>query len=90
MTIFGYILLFMLGDVTAYLPTGNMTANENWPMEGVTVACDEPNGVVVFPVIAVCDDKIGSGSDLDLYVTDGDWAWDWGRRALPILTIRKE
>lgn len=78
-------------DVTAYCATGNPTASGVWPQVGMAATLDRgvPFGTrLEVPGVGTVTvtDRIGWGSDLDLYLGAGaacqDAADRWGRRRL--------
>lgn len=83
-------------DVTAYCSTGNRTASGVWPGPGMAATLDRsiPFGtrlrVPGFGVVTVTD-RVGHGSDLDLYLGSSPAcaraARAWGRRHLVVEEI---
>lgn len=83
-------------DVTAYCGTGHRTASGSWPQPGDAATLDRriPFGTLLdIPGVGrvVVTDRIGTGSDVDLYMGGPDCARradTWGRRHLPVTVIR--
>lgn len=81
-------------DVTAYCATGNNTASGVPPEIGMAAGNRWPFGTVLdvpgYGRVTITD-RIGHGSDLDLYMGDGqaclDKANGWGRRHLAVTII---
>ena len=78
-------------DVTAYCYTGNHTASGVWPREGQAASNKHPFGtrlrVPGWGLVEVTD-RIGWGSDLDLYMNSCAAARAWGRRHLRVEVLR--
>jgi 3D (Asp-Asp-Asp) domain-containing protein len=85
-----------LWDVTAYCATGHKTASGRWPVVGMAATLSRriPFGtrlrVPGFGVVTVTD-RIGHGSELDLYMGSGPAcdraARQWGRRHLTVVEV---
>lgn len=78
-------------DVTAYCHTGNPTASGVWPREGMAAGNRWPFGTVLrvpgWGQVTITD-RIGMGSDLDLYMGSCSKARRWGRKHLPVEVLR--
>ena len=83
-------------SVTAYCATGNRTASGAWPRIGMAATLDRsiPFGTrLSVPGVGVVTvtDRIGHGSDLDLYLGTGtaceNAARAWGRRRLTVEVV---
>lgn len=81
-------------DVTAYCATGNNTASGVPPEIGMAAGNRWPFGTVLdvpgYGRVTITD-RIGSGSDLDLYMGSGqacdEKANSWGRRHLAVTLV---
>lgn len=73
-------------DVTSYCETGNRTASGVWPRYGMAASNLFPFGtrlrVPGWPVVVTITDRIGWGSQLDLFSPSCRGAVQWGRRSL--------
>lgn len=83
------LLLAVPAEVTAYTHTGDRTASGRWPEVGVTAACrrDVPLGTwVLIETVGPrrCDDRIGRGTDFDVFVDTRQEAIRFGRREVRV------
>lgn len=81
-------------DVTAYCATGHRTASGMWPRIGMAAGNRWPFGTVLRIAglgQVVVEDRIGWGSDVDLYYGDGadcaSRASEFGRRRLLVTVV---
>lgn len=78
-------------EVTAYCHTGNRTASGVWPREGMAASNAHPFGarlgVPGWGVVTITD-RIGWGSQLDLFMTSRAACLQFGRRLLHVREIR--
>lgn len=78
-------------DVTAYCPTGHRTASGAWPRPGMAAGNRWPFGTVLDVEgvgRVVVTDRIGHGSELDLYMPSCAAAIRFGRRHLRVVEVR--
>jgi 3D (Asp-Asp-Asp) domain-containing protein len=74
-------------DVTAYCHTGNRTASGVWPRPGMAAGNQWPFGTrlrVEHVGVVTVTDRIGWGSELDLYMSSCTKARQFGRRHLKV------
>lgn len=78
-------------DVTAYCYTGHRTASGLWPREGMAAGNRWPFGTrlrVEHIGVVTVTDRIGWGSDLDLYMSSCAAARRFGRQHLTVEVVR--
>lgn len=78
-------------DVTCYAYTGHRTASGKWPQVGMAASNQHPFGtrlhVESIGVVTV-EDRIGHGTDLDLYGPSERYCRRFGRQRLFVQVIR--
>lgn len=78
-------------DVTCYSWTGSRTASGKWPRVGMAASNSYPFGtrlLVEHVGIVTVEDRIGHGTDLDLYGPSESYCRRFGRQHLRVQVIR--
>jgi 3D (Asp-Asp-Asp) domain-containing protein len=78
-------------DVTCYAPTGNRTASGKWPRIGMAASNSHPFGTRLLVEgigVLTVEDRIGHGTDLDVFRTSEAECIRFGRQHLLVAVVR--